>query len=410
MPTPSDRVASPAGKPGGTPRFAAPVVAFAFWITMVGTTVPTPLYPLYENDFSFSPIMVTVIFAVYAIGVVVGLLTFGRLSDQIGRRPVLMAATVLSVCAAVVFLIAGDVPVLLFGRVLSGFSAALVTGAGTAALTELMPPDGRVRPATVALFANMGGLACGPLLAGVLADTAPSPLRTPWVVSLVLAALALAGLALTPETARHRTGFTFRLQPLHVPAEIRSDFLRSAMVTGTGFAVLGVLTAVTGLFLGDVLHDTDHTLTGAVVFTAFVCTALGQLLIRRIGSGPALTVACVGLIAAAALIATAMVTETLAPLIVGAAVNGLATGIAIGYGLGTITTRSDPEHRGAAVSTFFAILYTMLAVPSIGVGVLIHVSSLRPAGEVFSCAVALLALAVLVSLAAGRRTGEGGGT
>ncbi|WP_033219287.1 MFS transporter [Streptomyces virginiae] len=407
MPNRTDRADSPpnaATSPEPRRRLATAAVAFAFWITMAGTTAPTPLYPVYGEEFGFSPITVTVIFAVYALGVVVGLLTFGRLSDQVGRRPVLVAATLLSVGAAGVFLTADDVAVLLVARVLSGFSAALVTGAATAALTELLPPEGRVRPATLALFANMGGLACGTLLVGILADVAPAPLRTPWIVMLALAAIGLVGVASTRETATHRSGLTLRFQPLRIPSEIRSDFLRSAMTAGAGFAVLGVLTAVTGLFLGTVLHRSSHTLTGLVVFTAFDGTALGQLLVRRIKPGAALRVACQGLILAAALIALAMATTSLTPLLVGAAVNGLATGIALGHGLGDITTRGNPQHRGASVSTFFAIVYSMLAVPAIGVGVLIRATSLRPAGTIFSAAVALLALTVLLSLARTRRT------
>lgn len=378
-------------------------VAFAFWITMAGTTAPTPLYPVYGEEFGFTPFTVTVVFAVYALGVVLGLLVFGRLSDQVGRRPVLVAATLLSVCAAGIFLLAQSVAAMLVARVVSGFSAALVTGAATASLTERLGQHSRIKPATLALFANMGGLACGTLLAGVLADLAPSPLRTPWVVMLGLAAIAVLGVALNGESSAHRSGFSLQFQPLHVPAEIRSDFLRSAMAAGAGFAVLGVLTAVTGLFLGTVLHESSHSLTGLVVFVAFACTALGQLLVRTLKPTTALPAACLGLIVAAGLIATAMATSSLAPLLVGAAINGLATGVAVGHGLGSITTRSAPQHRGASVSTFFAILYSMLAVPAIGVGVLIRETSLRPAGETFSAVVAALCLGVLLSLV---RTGR----
>ncbi|MFF8542795.1 MFS transporter [Streptomyces werraensis] len=378
-------------------------VAFAFWITMAGTTAPTPLYPLYGAEFGFTPFTVTVVFAVYALGVVLGLLAFGRLSDQVGRRPVLLTATLLSACAALVFLLAQNVTVMLVARVISGFSAALVTGAATASLTERLGQDSRIKPATLALFANMGGLACGTLLAGILADVAPSPLRTPWVFMLVLAAFAALGVLLNGESSAHRSGLSLQFQPLHIPGEIRPDFLRSAMAAGAGFAVLGVLTAVTGLFLGTVLHEDSHTLTGFVVFVAFACTALGQLFVRTIRPGVALPLACLGLIAAAGLIATAMATGTLTPLLAGATLNGLATGIAVGHGIGGITTRSAPQHRGASVSTFFAILYTMLALPAIGVGVLIRETSLRPAGETFSAVVAALCLGVLLSLV---RTGR----
>jgi predicted MFS family arabinose efflux permease len=396
-----DRTGAPERARGG--GIAVLSVAFAFWITMAGTTAPTPLYPLYGEEFGFTPFTVTVVFAVYALGVVLGLLVFGRLSDQVGRRPVLVAATLLSVVAAVVFLLAQSVAAMLVARVVSGFSAALVTGAATASLTERLGQHSRIKPATLALFANMGGLACGTLIAGILADLAPSPLRTPWVVMLILAAIGTLGVLVNGESSAHRSGFSLQVQPLHVPAEIRSDFLRSAMAAGAGFAVLGVLTAVTGLFLGTVLHESSHALTGLVVFIAFACTALGQLLVRTLKPATALPASCLGLIVAAGLIAAAMATSTMAPLLVGAAVNGLATGIAVGHGIGGITTRSAPQHRGASVSTFFAILYSMLAVPAIGVGVLIRETSLRPAGETFSAVVAALSLGVLLSLV---RTGR----
>ncbi|MFJ5830769.1 hypothetical protein [Streptomyces sp. NPDC093089] len=230
------------------------------------------------------------------------------------------------------------------------------------------------------------------------ADVAPEPLRTPWIVMLVLAVVGLVGVVVTPETVTRRSALTLRFQRLRVPAEMRSDFLRAAMAAGAGFAVLGVLTAVAGLFLGRVLHESSHTLAGLVVFVAFACTALGQLAVRRFRAEVALPAACAGLIVAAVLIATAMAAESLVPLLIGAAANGLATGVALGHGVGSIATRSAPERRGATVSTFFAVLYAMLAVPAIGVGVLIRAAGLRPAGAVFSAVVALLALVVLLSL------------
>ncbi|MFG3437484.1 MFS transporter [Nonomuraea sp. NPDC047897] len=399
---PPDVAEADAATRGRRTTRAVVTVAFTFWTTMAGTTAPTPLYPLYGQTFGFSPFTVTVVFAVYALGVVAGLLLFGRLSDQIGRRPTLLIAAALSLSAAAIFLMAQNVAALLFARVVSGLSAALVTGAATAALTELIGPNARIRPATLALFANMGGLACGTLLAGILADLAPAPLRTPWWVIGVLALLGLLGVATIGESATRLPGFTWQVQPLHIPAEIRAGFLRSAMAAGAGFAVLGVLTAVTGLFLGA-LHQSSHTLTGLVVFVAFACTALGQLLVRAVRAAVALPAACLGLVVAAALIAAALATTWLLPLLIGAAVTGVATGVAIGYGVGAIVTSGAPQYRGASVSTFFAILYTMLAVPAIGVGVLIRAWSLRPAGQLFSLAVAVLAAGVLLSLLGSRR-------
>ncbi|MFC5662251.1 MFS transporter [Kitasatospora misakiensis] len=391
---------APPRRPG---RPLAPAaVALAFWVTMAGTTVPTPLYPLYQHAFGFSTFTVTVIFAVYALGVVAGLLALGRLSDQIGRRPVIVTALLLAAGAAALFEAADSLPWLLAARVLSGFGAALVTGAATAALLDLAPPERRLRAQTVALTANMGGLAGGTLFAGVLAEWAGSPLRLPWTVMLVLTGAALFGLFAVPETvpAEVRAGarFHLRLQPLHVPPAIRPAFLRAALAGGAGFAVTGVLTAVSGLFLATVLGLHNHALTGLVVALAFLSTAVGQLLVRVLPPARTLPLACAGLVLAAALVAGALLGGALPPLLLGACVNGLATGTAIGTGLGAINGGVEPHRRGEAVSAFFAVLFTMLSVPVIGVGVLVRATGLRTAGVTFSAAVAVLALAVAAGL------------
>ncbi|MGW4894987.1 MFS transporter [Kitasatospora sp. NPDC004240] len=378
------------------PSTVRAAVAFAFWVTMAGTTVPTPLYPLYQQDLGFGPFTVTVIFSVYAFGVMIGLLTLGRLSDQLGRRPVMAAALLLAAAAAGLFEVADSLPRILTARVLSGLAAALITGSATAALLDLAGPADRRRAQTLALAANMGGLAGGTLLAGVIAEWGDSPLQLPWTVMLALTGLALVGLLTVPESAPARGPVRLRLQPLRIPADIRPAFLRAALAGGSGFAVLGVLTAVTGLFIRDIgLHNL--ALTGLVVCLAFVCTAIGQLFATVLPR--ALPVACAGLVAAAALIATALLTSSLVPLLLGACVNGLATGTAVGTGLGVINSPAvPPQQRGEVVSTFFAILYGFLSIPVVGVGVLIQQSGLRTAGVVFSALVAALALGVAAGL------------
>src|SRR3954454_22024507 len=84
------------------------LVAYAFLITMIGTTLPTPLYPLFEQRYSFGELTVTVVFAVYAFGVIAGLLAFVHLSGDEGRKPVLLLGLVFSAVSALLFLFAGS--------------------------------------------------------------------------------------------------------------------------------------------------------------------------------------------------------------------------------------------------------------------------------------------------------------
>jgi MFS family permease len=373
------------------------LVAFAFLVTMVGTTLPTPLYPIFEERYSFGELTVTVVFAVYAFGVIAGLLLFGNLSDEIGRKPVLLLGVVLSATSAFLFLFAGSLAPVYAGRVVSGLSAGIFTGTATAALVDLAPGGRRRLASLVAVIVNVGGLGLGALLAGLLAEYASSPLRLPFLVDLVLLVPALLGLLLIPETVPRRQ-LRLRLQRLSVPAEVRGVFVRGAAAAFGGFAVAGVFSSVAPAFLARVLGETSHAMAGALVFILFSASVLGQLVVGRLSDRQALLWGCVFLAFGIGLLALALGIESLATLIASAAVVGVGLGLAMGGALAAINQRAPVEQRGETASSFFVVGYVGLSVPVIATGVAVYFMGLRPAGLVFSAAVALLVLAVLASL------------
>jgi len=374
------------------------VATFVFWATMIGTTVPTPLYPLYRAELGFSSLMVTILFAVYAIGVVVGLLFFGRLSDQIGRVPVMRISLGLAVVAAIVFLVADSVPALIVGRVISGFGASLVTAAATAAIVEVLPVSLRPQASTFALVGNMGGLAGGTFIGGIVGEWVPTPLRSSWWVILVIALLGVLATTLIPETVATRSSVRLVVPRLVVPAAIRTVFVQTVLVGGSGFAVLGVLSSVNGIFLGSVMHVTNLFSAGLVVALAFLSVAIGQIIARGIPGPRALPIASVGMIVAAGAIALALHQELVPPLFAGGIIAGLSTGIALSGGLAAIASGAAVTQRAQVIASFFAVLYTMLALPAIGVGILIQLAGLLEAGIIFSGIVAVLAFLALINI------------
>ena len=220
-------------------------VAYAFAVTMMGTTLPTPLYPLYNRAFDLAPVLTPVIFATYALGVVATLLFLGYLSDEIGRRPMMLAAVCLSAASAVTFLLAKGLTALLVGRVLSGLSAGIASGTATAWLVDLAGRRGKQHATLLAVAANIGGLALGPLAAGLLAGLAPAPLRLPFVVNLALLAPALLGVWAAPEVlAVPSKRIRLRMQSMRVPPEVSDIFPPAATVGVCAFAVAGVFSAV----------------------------------------------------------------------------------------------------------------------------------------------------------------------
>ncbi|WP_330350674.1 MFS transporter [Streptomyces sp. NBC_00582] len=365
-----------------------------FAVCMAGTTLPTPLYPLYQEKFGFSELTVTVVYAVYAFGVIGVLLAAGNASDTVGRRPVLLAGLGCAAASAVCFLLAGGLGALYAGRLLSGFSAGLFTGAATAYVMDLAPPGGSARATFVATAANMGGLGCGPLLAGVLAEYAARPLYLPFAVHLVLVAASAAVLARLPETVREpRPLNTVRPQRPGLPRRVRPVFVPAAIASFAGFALFGVFTSVSPAFLAESLDVRDHAVSGAVVALAFFASTAGQLAVGRVGVGRSLPIGCAVLLAGLALLAGALHWDLLALVVLSAVVGGFGQGLAFRGALSAVAGASPAEQRAAVISTLFVVAYAGISVPVIGVGLLTVPLGLEGAGLVFIACMALLVTA-----------------
>jgi MFS family permease len=380
------------------PRAGLASAAFALAIVMLGTTLPTPLYSLYREQFGFSELMVTVVFATYAAGVIASLLLFGRLSDQVGRRRVLLPGLALAALSAIAFLLANGLAFLLVGRVLAGLAAGIFTGTATATLVDLAGPQGREKATLMATIANMGGLGCGPLLAGLLSQWAGSPLRLTFWVYLALLVPAAIGIWAMPETVAATSRPRLRPQALTVPTEMRTAFVEAALAGFAGFAVLGLFTAVTPAFLGQELGVTSRAVVGLVVFAVFAASMVGQALLDLLPEGAAMPAGCVALIAGMGSLALGLALPSLGLLVLGGAIAGLGHGLAFRAGLTVVNTRAPAEHRAAVASSFFVVMYVGISLPVIGEGILAQATGLRAAGLIFATVVAAVAVAVLVLL------------
>ncbi|MFD7340650.1 MFS transporter [Streptomyces violascens] len=370
-----------------------------FVVCMVGTTLPTPLYALYQDKFGFSELTVTVVYAVYAFGVIGVLLLAGNVSDAVGRRPVLLWGLGFAAASAVCYLCANGLGWLYAGRLLSGLSAGLFTGAATAYVMDLAPRGGAPRATFVATAANMGGLGCGPLLAGVLAQYAPWPLYLPFAVHLALVAGSAAVLLSLPETVREPQPLrSARTQRPGLPAEVRPVFVPAAIASFVGFALFGVFTSVAPAFLAQSLNVHNHAETGLIVALAFFASTAGQLAVGRVGLERSLPLGCAGLLAGLALLAGALRWDLLPLMVLSALVGGCGQGLAFRGALSAVAEASPADRRAAVISTLFVVAYAGISVPVIGVGVLVNPLGLEGAGLVFIGCMAVLASTAAVYL------------
>lgn len=351
---------------------------------MLGTTLPTPLYPLYQGELHISSPIVTVIFAVYAVAVIAGLLFFGHQSDRVGRKRTLLTGLVLSAMSALCFIFAHSLVPIYAGRVLSGISAGIFTGAGTAAMVDYASDEKRRAITLLAVVVNVGGLGLGTLLSGLLAQYAPMPLQLPYIADLALVIAAILGTLAAPETVAGAHGsMNFSMQRLRVPEEIRAIFTRAAVVGACAFAVSGVFSAVAPGFLGVVMHVHSPAISGILVFVLMGASALGQFAVPRIPQQMAFQTGCFTLVLGMAFLGGTIAAHSLALIFLSAFASGIGQGVVMGFGLANINERIS-ERRGEVTSAYFVVVYAGLAVPVVAVGFAAIPLGLSLAGAIFA--------------------------
>jgi len=352
-------------------------VAFAFLIVMAFATLPGPLYGLYRARDHLSTLTVTVVYAVFAGGTIAALVCERLVVARVGRRGAMVGAVTTMIVAAAELAAWKALPGLLVGRVLTGVSVGLAAGTATTYLIELRvrddPNASVVRARTIGTSVNVGALGVGPLVAGVLAQWTGRPLSLPYVTFVVLGAIALLGLAGTPETgspSRHATA-TLAVAGIPVPA---------AAATIAAFSASGLFAGLSGLFLATTLHRPSHALSGATLFLVFSSGVVSQLATARLRASHVLALGVTSMIVGLGLLVTAvrLSTPSLALFLVGGAVIGAGAGLVFKGTTAIVLEAAAAEDRVAMTSTLIIAVFVGLSIPVIGAGVALSEGASAP--------------------------------
>jgi MFS family permease len=365
-------------------------------VMMLGGTLPVPLYILYEKQMGFGPLGVTVVFAAYVVGTLLALVLLGDLSDHIGRRLVL---TMAAVCAAVstgIFLAAGDIGALIVARVVSGLAAGFATGTATAALTELEPGGDHRSAAVVATGSNLTGLGLGPLVAGLFAQYIGAPTRTVFWVYLGACAVALAAVAVIPETVRHPDHAISVRPRLAAPPQIRMVIVGACLGVFAAFSILGLFSSLVPTFLHGLLGLTNLALIGGGSFLIFVCAAVSQAFSARVAARVSVGVGVPILLVCLGTFESALFTKQLSLFVIAAVSGGIAVGLIFRGGISEINRVAEARHRGAVMSTFFAVAYVGLGLPAVLAGLLSVPLGPVDASVVVACLAAAMVVAAFI--------------
>jgi len=371
------------------------IVAIAFVVAMAFCTVPTPLYPLYQQRDGFATSMITVIFAAYAVGVMASLYLAGHVSDWLGRRSVILVSVLVEALSAVLFLLWSDPAGLIVARFISGVGIGALTATATAHLAELRavarPEENSGWANTVATVVNTGGLALGPIIGGVLAQYVIAPLTVPYLVFLGLLIVSAIGVAFVPETIeRAEERPAYRPQRISLPPDARGRFFAAAVGAAAAFSVFGVFTSLTATFVSGTLHVTSHVAAGAIVFGVMGAAAAAQLLFGRTAARRKLLWGVLLMAGGLLGIAASSLLLSIALFVVAGVVSGAGVGLVFGSAIGVAASLAPVDRRGEVLAGMFLWAYAGLTVPVVAVGIALSYFGAQEVMIAFSFAVLIV--------------------
>ncbi|KUI43078.1 hypothetical protein AU197_11365 [Mycobacterium sp. IS-1590] len=375
-------------------------------LLMASTSAPSPIYPLYLQRWGLSVTILTVVFAVYVVGLVGALLTVGSLSDYLGRRPVLIASVLMAATGTAIFWAADGVFWLVLARIVQGLATGTATGALAAGLVELSPKRRPQWGPTMTTVGTSLGLAVGGGLAGLLVAIGPRP-DAEIFPALTLSFVVVAALILAiPETSARRSGASSALRPrVRVPRETRHEFVAALPAIVAGWSVTGMFLALAPSLVRDVLHVRSGAAGGLSITLLFIANSVGGLWAARRSPSSATLLGAILLSLGAASLYAALAFTSPPPFIGGSIIAGLGVGLTFNGALRAISAVTSATSRSEVFSAAFVVSYSALGLPSLAAGLMAPSLGLQATGYLYTAFVGALSLST--TYYAGRRLVSG---
>jgi MFS family permease len=361
---------------------------------LAGSSVPTPLYPLYQRMWGFSPVMLTIVFGIYALAVLAALLIAGRLSDHLGRRPVLIVAAISQAFVMLLFATAASVTGLLVARLIQGVMTGAAIGAVGAAMIDLDKDRGTVANAVAPPF----GTALGALLGGIFVQYLPGPTH---LVYALLAAVFIAqglGLKFMKESVSAQPGVLASLKPrLNLPRATREPLLLAVPILLAVWSLAGFYGSLGPTLIRGMLNSGSPVLGGLALFVLAASAGISILLLHERTPPQMMMVGAGSLLAGVALTVFALSHSGAVEFFLGTVVTGVGFGAGFQGAVRTVITSAAPHERAGTLSIIFIICYLAMGVPAVAAGFLLarHVNIIATA-EYFCAVVMTLAAAAFL--------------
>jgi predicted MFS family arabinose efflux permease len=382
------------------PGLAMAGAAVAFTSLYLAAGALTPLLVSYKQQWGFPADMLNVAFAVYAIGFLVAALTFGSLSDHIGRRPVLIAALVVQLASNLLFLVGTDISWVIAGRIVQGIASGAATSAFTAAMVEFAPENKKRLATILGSISLSGGLATGALLAGLAIQLTPAANTIVFVVLIALTVLGGVMVIASPETVTRTKGALRSLIPrISIPASARREFIASAPVVAAVWMLAGLSGGLAPNMVRSVFHLDSGLLNGVAGFVPQAAATVIGLAFAKVDSRRAMTIGIYASIVGAVGIIGGVFAGSLVLLFVAQAIAGVGFGASFTAALKLIFPLVAPHQRAGIVAAIYVVSYLAFGLPIVIEGQLAGPLGDIPAVVYYTALTILLALISLFAQA-----------
>ena len=385
---------SPDGRRSGLSPHASTWLLGAILLAfLAAASAPTPLYALYRETWGFSPTLLTLVFSIYAGGLLLALLVFGSLSDHLGRRPLIRAALAIELLAMAVFLCAGSVQALILARLLQGFATGLATSVLGAALLDV----DRERGPLVNSVAPMLGLALGALGSSALVQFAGEPLHRVYLVLLVLFAVFAGLLRRLPESVSPQPGALASLRPrIRIPAQARRAFWGVAPLNASLWALGGFYLSLGPTLARQVTGQPAPLTGGVLVFLLTACGAVAILALRHAAAPAILRRGGLALVGGLLLTLLGVDNGSAWLFFLGTAVAGLGFGGGFLGALRSVVPLAHAHERGGLMAGFYVLSYLAFSLPAVLAGIATQRYGLIATTNGYAASLILLASLVLL--------------
>jgi MFS family permease len=363
---------------------------------LAASSAPTPLYATYAREWGFTPVTTTIIFGAYAVAVLAALLTLGRMSDYVGRRPVLLAALAIQVLSLLVFTTATGTTELLVARIIQGLS----TGAALGAIGAGMLDVDRERGAFANALSPGLGTGTGALASALLVRYLPAPTHLVYLVLIAVIIAQAIGVALLRETVtRSPLPVSVLVPDVRLPRSVRGPVLAAAPVLFAVWALAGLYGALGPALVGALTGSASEVLGGLSLTTLTVTAVSSVYLLRNVAARTVMLAGIIALVAGVAITLAALAAESPALFFAGTAVSGIGFGSGFQGGIRTVVPQAAPHERAGLLSLLFTISYLGMGVPAVGAGLLaVHGAGLLGAARYYGIALIVLAALALAGL------------